>query len=514
MTDIIGNKTLRDMWEEADALWSEDPFLIYEDCEFKSKQYNYHQFYENIIRTANLFLSLGVKKGDCVAVQLPNSPEFVMCWFGLAQIGAILVPLNPQYRDSECDYILGKCLPKLVILDYKLAKNHIGNRVSSVEYMLSARSSNDVEGFINFNKEIMKQSVKLLERPPLSSEDTAEFLFTSGTTSRPKGVIITHCNSLYAGMIHAGQCGLRRKERFFTAMPCFHIDFQLMAVMSCLVSGGTVVVSEHYSASNFWRQVCQYKANVTDLMPFHIRTIMKQPVQSWEKDHCVRQSYFSMGMSTEEKNEFEERFNVRLLNCYGSTETISCVTADPETGLRRWPSVGRPAMGYEIRIVDSEGNELPAGKSGDIQVYGIPGRTLMRGYYDEPEYTASVFTDDGWFKTCDTGYIDEDGWLYFVDRDSTLIKSSGENISSTEIENVLTEHPEIMEAAVFGIPDPLRNQVVKAMVKLKESSTLKPEDIRCYCQLHLAKFKIPSVVEIVDDFPRTCTGKIKKQLLR
>lgn len=513
MTDIVGNRTIRTLWKEACESWGDSLFYIFEDIRGEVSQMTYGDFFTRVNQASNCFLRFGIQKGDRVVVQLHNSPEFLLCWFGLAQIGAVSVPINVQYTGTECAYILEKCRPKAVVAEEEFLPFYQNLDQSAPTHLFLARSTRQIPGVYNFRAELERETGQLSQRVPLSSDDVMEILFTSGTTAHPKGVVMTHCNALYAGIVHAWQCGLREGDRFLTSMPCFHIDFQFMAVMSAITVGGTVVIIEHFSARQFWRQVCRYQANVTDTMPMLIRTMMMQPREEWERENAIRQVYFSMGMSTEEKDAFEERFGVRLLNCYGSTETVSCVTGDPLYGPRRWPSVGLPAISYRIRVVDQRGREVPPGQPGEIQVHGEAGRSLMKEYYNDPENTARTLGSDGWLRTGDTGYLDEDGWLYFVDRHSNMIKRSGENISTVEVENVLTSHPGICEAAVFGIPDPIRDQAVKAVVRLAEGAHLTSEEIIAYCKSYLAAFKVPSVVEICQDYPRTCTGKIQKNLL-
>mgnify|MGYP000384103403 CR=1 FL=1 len=513
MSDIIGNKTLKDQWAEAAREWPKNLFVIFEDRDGHTFQANYKEFYRSINRASNMFASFGVKKGEPVAVQLCNSPEFLLCWFGLAQIGAVVVPLNTGYKQAEVNYILEKCEARIVVTEPRFVNNFTTDGTNGVEKLIVARGECSVQNELSFSALLDTYPDELTEARPINSEDIFEILFTSGTTSYPKGVVMTHCNALFAGQVHAWQCSLSPGDRFFTTMPCFHIDFQYMAVMSALTVGGTVVIAEKFSATNYWRQICQYRANVADMMPFLVRTVMSKPVQPWEKNHVLKNIYFSMGMGTKEKETFEDRFGVRFLNCYGSTETVSCVTGDPAFGARKWPSVGKAALGYEIKIVGSDGQELGPGEVGSIRVKGIRGRSLAAGYYKDPEATDKRFSGD-WYITGDDGYLDEEGWLYFSDRHSNMIKRSGESVSTTEVENILTTHPCVADAAVFGIPDPLRGQAVKAVVQLRDGEQLSPEDIICYCSKYLADFKLPSVVEFCKEFPRTSTGKIKKNLLK
>lgn len=515
MTDIVGNKTLRDLWDELDRNYKNKIALIFHDCNGKVQVFSYSQLNREINRTANLFLDLGIKKGDKVAVQLRNSPEFLMCWFGLAKIGAVLVPLNVEYSRDECDYILSKCgdISTVVVEEDFLPIFADKPKNQGIRKILLARSEKKISGTICFSEEKDKQPEELMEYRPLNCDDTVEILFTSGTTSKPKGVVITHYNTVFAGEYAAWQLSIRPEDRFLNVMPAYHIDLQMNTIMPCITVGATIILMEKYSASTFWKHICIYQATVTECIPMMIRTLLLQPRQDWEQNHCLRTIYFYLILTDEEKRNFEERFKVRLQNSYGSTEVLVGVIGDPPNGERKWPSVGKAGLCYEAKIVDDDGKDMPFNEVGEICIKGIPGKTIMKEYYDDKAATEKAIQSGGWFHTGDKGYVDEDGWFYFVDRKENLIKRSGENISSTEIEKILESHPKIAEAAVIGIPDPIRDQAVKAFVRLEEGENLTITEILEYCQKQMAKFKVPSYVEIVNTFPRTGTGKIQKNLL-
>lgn len=195
------------------------------------------------------------------------------------------------------------------------------------------------------------------------------------------------------------------------------------------------------------------------------------------------------------------------------TETVTSVTLVPLYGEQNWPSVGRPALSYNFKIIDAKGNTLPAGTEGEICVQGVPGRTIIKGYYKDEKATKRLLDEEGWLHTGDWGYLDEDGWLFFLGRCGNMIKRSGENISCAEVECTLTSHPHIIDAAVIGVPDPIRDEAVKAFVQLEEHITMTEDEVIAYCKDHLSHFKVPTIVEFVDRFPRTATGKIKKHLL-
>ncbi|MFO1442148.1 crotonobetaine/carnitine-CoA ligase [Bacillus sp. Bva_UNVM-123] len=515
MADIVGNKTLRDLWEELAQNDSGKKVLIFHDCNGRKSEFTYRQFNEEINKTANLLIDLGIKKNDKVAIQLYNCPEFLMCWFGLAKIGAIMVPLNTKYSQEECKDIIERCDIATVVVEEEFLpfyeEGFLNDRIRNI---LLARSENDISGTINFTANQEKQPTELKEIRPLSSNDAVEILFTSGTTSKPKGVVLTHCNLLYSGIFTAWQLSIRPDDRFLTIMPAFHVDFQLSALMPVISAGATMISVEKYSARRFWKQVCDYKATITECIPMMIRTMMLKPQQEWERNHCVREVFFYLTLTEEEKTAFEERFNVRLFTSYGLSESLVGIITDSPCGPRDFPSIGKPGLSYEAKIIDEEGNELPPNTIGEIYIKGVPGRTIMKEYYNDPVETEKVLNAEGWLHTGDKGYVDEAGWFYFVDRKVNMIKRSGENISTTEIENILMSHPKIVEAAVIGVPDPIRDEAVKAFIVLQDGKDLCTKEILEYCSTHMAEFKVPSFIEIRKDLPRTCTYKVQKKLLK
>ncbi len=341
-----------------------------------------------------------------------------------------------------------------------------------------------------------------------------QIIYTSGTTSKPKGVLVTHANMVFSGLYGDWEVSLRGSDRVLTSMPACHSNFQLAALMPVITAGATIIIVEKYSARNFWKQIRHYRATVTQCVAMMLRTMMLQPVDPDERNHCVREVLYFISVTDEEKEAFEERFGVKIMNTYGSTESIGWVLTDPPVGKRNWPSVGRAGLGYEVRIADMNDNELPHGATGEIQVKGVRGRSLMLEYFNKPEATAETFTEDGWLKTGDQGYQNDNGWFFFVDRKSNMVKRQGENISTTEIEEILEEHPLIAEAAVIGVPDPIRDQAIKAFVRFAPGCEMSVDEIESYCRSKMATFKVPSFYEIVDDFPRTCSMKIEKKLLK
>lgn len=537
MTDIVGNETLRDLWQSVVERKGRRHFLTFQNRVGDVFEYTYAAFDEDVNRIANVFLDLGIEKGDHVALHLHSSPEFLMCLFGLAKIGAVAVPVNEQYLADEAEYILensdavcvvveplfyetyqellerGHYFPKGVVV----ARAGSESPKSSIDFSEIYTPLGSVEegqqGIYDFWMMRCEESAILRDSCELSSDDPVQIIYTSGTTSRPKGVVLTHANMVFSGLYGDWEVSLRGSDRVLTSMPACHSNFQLAALMPVITAGASIIIIEKYSASRFMKQIRHYKATVIQCVAMMLRTLLLQPVDPEEKNHCVREVLYFIPITEAEKEEFEERFGMRIMNTYGSTESIGWAITDPPVGARNWPSVGRAGLGYKARICNIDDEEVPHGEVGEIQIKGDRGRSVMLEYYNNPEATANTFTNDGWLKTGDQGYQDDNGWFYFVDRKVNMVKRSGENISTTEIEEILEEHPLIAEAAVIGVPDPIRDQAIKAFVRFVPGQSLALEEVDQYCKDHMASFKVPSFYVVVDDFPRTCSMKIEKKLL-
>ena len=489
LTDIVGNETVRSLWDGLVAACGEREFLLFRDRTGSTSTYTYRAFNEEIDRAANVFLSMGVAAGERVAVQLCTCPEFMMCLFGLAKIGAVMVPMNEQYLVEEAAFVLERTEASCAVVEPKFLDLYRAVRDSGPycpKGVLVARTHDDkVEG-VEEARAALERDGSLHDFSRLRAEAAAELDEVRPLSADDPEVALT------------------KNDRLLTTMPACHSNFQLAALMPVLTVGATLIVVEKYSASRFWSQIREFKATVTQCVAMMLRTLMLQPASPDDRNHELREILYFLPVSDAEKEAFEQRFGVSLMNTYGSTESIGWVLTDPPTGARRWPSVGRAGLGYEVRITREDGTQADPGEVGEIQVRGVRGRTIMK----------RTFTEDGWLKTGDKGYVDEDGWFFFVDRKVNMIKRAGENISTTELENVLAGHPRIAEAAVIGVPDPIRDQAVKAFVLPAAGARITEEEVLAYCEEHMAGFKVPSYVEIVDSFPRTCSMKIEKKLLQ
>lgn len=516
--DIIGGQHLRQMWDDLADVYGHKTALICESSGGVVNRYSYLELNQEINRTANLFYTLGIRKGDKVALHLDNCPEFIFCWFGLAKIGAIMVPINARLLREESTWILQNSQACLLVTSaqfYPMYQQIQQEDASQLRHIcLTDMVLPADDGVSSFTQLKNQQPATLCYAPPLSTDDTAEILFTSGTTSRPKGVVITHYNLRFAGYYSAWQCALRDDDVYLTVMPAFHIDCQCTAAMAAFSAGATFVLVEKYSARAFWGQVQKYRATITECIPMMIRTLMVQPPSANDRQHRLREVMFYLNLSEQEKDAFCERFGVRLLTSYGMTETIVGIIGDRPGDKRRWPSIGRAGFCYEAEIRDDHNRPLPAGELGEICIKGVPGKTIFKEYFLNPKATAKVLEADGWLHTGDTGYRDEEGFFYFVDRRCNMIKRGGENVSCVELENIIATHPKIQDIVVVGIKDSIRDEAIKAFVVLNEGETLSEEEFFRFCEQNMAKFKVPSYLEIRKDLPRNCSGKIIRKNLK
>lgn len=504
MSDRVGDRTLRDLLEERASRRPDHPLLVFEDAAGVVREFSYDEFTAGVDAAAAGLADLGVVPGSKVTLHLRNCPEFLFAWFGLATLGGVAVPSNVSNTADELRYVLDYSDSELLITEPLLLATAQA-AAGDVAAVRSVLRTDEPDSWMPAGGDP--------PRPPLGSEDPVEILFTSGTTSRPKGVVLTHANCLWSGERVAAAMTLGDDARCLTSLPTFHVNAQSVTVLSALTAAGTCILLQEFSASRFWGQMRAHRATQTSLVAMQLRTLLAQPPAPTDADHSLQRVFYAINVTDDEKKRFEDRFGVELINGYGLSEAMTLVTMAPVFGDKRWPSIGLPLYDREVRITDDEGAALAAGEIGEIVVSGVPGRTLFKEYYKDPDATAAALTD-GWLHTGDNGWLDDDGYVFFLDRKKDVIKRAGENISASEVERVLVEHPAIEDVAVIGVPDPIRDEAVKAFVVLRAGESASEDDITAFCGTRLASFKVPTVFEFRESLPKTSVGKIEKKALR
>ena len=512
--DLIGDRTLRDLLEEKVALCPDRDFLVFEDREGTVERYTYRDVDARVNQVANGLLAEGVRPQEKIVVHLPNSPAFLLTWLAIAKIGAVMVPTNTANTAAEMEYVINFSAATTLVTEGAFMEMFAKAlpQCPGIRRVYLSRTAALPPGTRAWD-DLWRSQPAALPRIAVHNEDTLQILFTSGTTAQPKGVMLTHANALWSGERASRQFRLAPGERNLTALPCFHVNAQSISILSALTVGATLVLLELYSASKFWEQVRSHRANAVSLVPALMRTIAAQPPRPTDAEHEVRVVFYAINCTDKEKNDFEQRFGVRLLNGYGLTEAMTIVTMAPLDANRKWPSIGLPALDREVKIVDGEDRELPRGEVGELIVKGVPARNIMKGYYKNPEATAAT-VKDGWLHTGDNAWMDEAGYVYFFDRKKDVIKRGAENVSASEVEQVLMDHPGVLECAVIGVPDPIKDEAVKAFVVARPGTVLTADLVLAHCTGRLARFKVPQFVEIREALPKTSIGKIEKKVLR
>ena len=510
--EVSGTKSIPDLLQERVRLHPDREFIVFESADGQVRSLTYRVFADQVNRLANALAADGVQAGQTVALMVSTSPEFLVCWFAINQAGAVMVPVNVFYAPDELQYLLNNSDSVGFIGEPKFIElfNQVAAACPGVRVKVSTRPGEGLAGF-RLLQDILANESATCQVTRVAPEAAAQIVYTSGTTSRPKGAVISHQSSLIQGISVAMLLGMTAAERTCVVLPLFHVNGQYVGVMPTLTVGGTIVLLEQYSATNYWNQVRRHRCTLMSIVPMMLRTMLAQPPHPDDARHNVRFSFYALPTTDEEWDGFEKRFGVLLVEGYGLSETLGICSSNPVVhGSTKRHCIGLPTLGRQMRVVDESYADLPPEQVGRILVRG---GAMFSGYYKNQEATDACLRD-GWFDTGDNGSIDTDGYFHFFDRSKDIIKRAGENIAATEVERVLNEHPKILESAVIAVPDPLRDEAIKAFVVVRPGEILTQDEVREWCARHLAKFKVPSFYEFRPSLPHTSIGKIMKYVLK
>lgn len=513
MTDIVARRTLGALLEHRARTTPDKPFVIFDDLEGGETTLAFAEFDARVNRAAHLLAGLGVGHGDKINLHLGNCLEFLYLWFGAAKLGAVIMPTNVAGVAEELAYLVGHSESGLIFTQapYLEVAREVARRSPAVRSIVVC-GPGDGGGEPAFDDLLAEQA----DTPPdasSSADDEAAILYTSGTTSLPKGVLVTHANYIYAGETVAKALALCGEDRHLVVMPLFHGNAQYYSTMSALVSGASMALAARFSASRFFDQAIRHGCTVSSLFSAPIRMLLAQPVREELRDNRLRVVLFAQNVTPEQLEQWRERFRAPLLQLWGMTETMGPPLMNPLHYRRDNMSMGVPTMGYRVRLVDEEGRPVAAGEVGQVVVQGIPGRTLMKGYFKNEEATRETIRD-GWLWSGDNARQDREGYFHFVDRAKDMIKRAGENVAASEVESVILEHPAIFDCAVIGIPDPMRDEAIVAVVVENEGHSVSAQALIDWCRERLASFRVPGRIEFRRELPRTSVGKIQKHVLR
>ena len=490
---------------------------------FSGKGTTYREFEHTVAKFAAALQDLGVQKGDHVAFLLGNTPHFMISLYATMRIGATAIPINPIYTPDEIAYIIQNGDVKVVIaLDMLLPLVEAGVQgfPQVTDYIVCETTPDIGEKFAALSDaakaktklftQVLASTMRAVDPVEVSPDDTAIILYTSGTTGHPKGAMLTHSN-LYSNARDVGEyLKMSADDRVVTVLPVFHVFALTVVVNAPLTKGATLLIVPRFSPGDVFATAKAYKATVFAGVPTMFNFLYQHAEENVEAFENLRLA-ISGGSSLPVSllHNFEDKFNVRISEGYGLSEA-SPVTCFNPTDRERIPgSIGQSIINVENKVVDENGDEVPVGEVGELIVRGP---NVMKGYYKLPEETA-VAIRDGWLYTGDLARKDAEDYFYIVDRKKDMIIVGGYSVFPREVEEVLYSHYGILEAAVVGVPDQNFGEAVHAYVVLKDE-TLTVEAIIEYCAKHIVKYKVPTVIEIIDELPKNTTGKILRRSLK
>jgi crotonobetaine/carnitine-CoA ligase len=485
--------TLSRRWREALAADPAAPFLAFEAGGGEVRAWSYGEWDELVAGVAGGLASRGVGPGSRVQLVLANSPAFVALWLACARLGAAIVPCDPRASARELTALAARTRPARVVVGAGRARPEDG----AGEVLEVGEEDGEL---------------RAMRGAPLAGDDPAPeapagVLFTSGTTSAPKGVVVTQANYAFAGDVMAAAAALRPDDRCLVVLPLFHANAQYYSFAAAISAGASVALMSGFSASRFLGQAARHRATHASLFAAPMRMILARAGEA-PSGLRLRHVWYAQNLTPAQLERFAALVGCRPRQLYGMTETIPAVLServtDPAPG-----TLGEPTLGCAVDVRAAQGD----GEVGEIVVGGRRGVELFAGYLDDPATTEAAFAD-GWFRTGDLARRDAAGHLVFAGRRGDVLKVAGENVSTVEVEAVLAERADVHEVAVVGEPDPVRDEVPVAYVVPAPGAELDADEVCRWAAARLAPAKRPRAVHLVAELPRTSVGKVRKHLLR
>ena len=502
MADWGDARSFAQVWADAVAARPDAPFLIFEASTADVTEWTYAELDELVGRVGWFLRARGVEPGSAVSLALINSPTFIAVWIAATRLGAWIVPSDPMGRTAEFADHIARTQPKVGFYATERAAEYLAAVTSDVR---TVAIDEDDATFAAFGPNALR------EWPDPVLTDRAAMMFTSGTTGRPKGVSISQANYAFAGKIMAEAAGLTPDDRHIVVLPLFHANAQYYSFASAIWVGASVALMATFSASRFLSQVARHRATCASLFAAPLRMILArgQATEGAKLRHC----WFAQNLADDQYATLADWFGCQPRQLYGMTETIAAVLTD-EAARPLADTMGYVTAGCEVQVHAGDGTPASDGEVGELVVRGTPGITLFAEYLDDHETTAASFRD-GWFLTGDRARRDANGRFFFDGRRSDVLKVAGENVSTVEVEAVLVSHPDVLEASVVGVPDPIRDEVPVAYVVAADlANPPLALDLLEWCGVRLGKAKVPREITLLDELPRTSVGKIRKFLLK
>jgi acyl-CoA synthetase (AMP-forming)/AMP-acid ligase II len=490
------------------------------------KRWTYQEFYDRLNRLSHCLIGLGVGKDDKVAVLHPNCHYFLEAYYGIMQIGAISVPINYRLSAQEIAFILQDSDSKVLIADptFKEQIDSIRGEIQGVGKILwtgERKISKELRD-LNYESALYETKSDSLPATSITANDVAQIYYTSGTTGRPKGVMLSHQNIYVHALGTVAEVHLTDSDVWIHVAPLFHLA-DAWATWAITWVGGTHVLIREFNARTVLETIEREKVTLTNLIPTMLNLMVNYP-EVGKYDYRSLRVLLSGGapIAPEVVRKIVETFKCDYIQTYGMTETSPYLTLSilkdhlrrlPEEDQLRFKSkTGREFIGVELKVVQDEGREVKRDEK-EVGEIIVKGDIVTKGYWKLPEETEKSIKN-GWLYTGDMAVMDEEGYVTIVDRKKDMILTGGENVYSTEVENILYTHPAILECAVIGVPDPKWGEAVKAIVVLKRGQKATAQEIIQFCKHRMAHYKAPKSIDFMDTLPRTGSGKIHKKGLR
>jgi acyl-CoA synthetase (AMP-forming)/AMP-acid ligase II len=501
-----------------DFLWQNELYRSNKTAVIQDdRSFSYGEVAKRTRQFASALRALGIATGDHVAVLSSNTAEHVEIVFAIVSIGAVWVPINTRLAVPEIEFIVSDSEALTVVYSDDLTEvvREVSRSTPGVKHWIGVGES------ANFGLSydaLLSQHADTRQPSAPTDDDLFTIMYTSGTTGRPKGVMLTHA-AFYRGTVYSALAlNARESDVKLASIPQFHAGGQIYQL--CFIAvGATIVVLPKFVPSEVFRLVSRHKVTAGSFVPAMLMSILEAPgLAEADLSSLGNIIYGASPIAEDRLSLIMDLIPADYRQAYGQTECgILMTVLDPDDHRRGKAdrpellrSAGRAMVGYKVRIVDDSQRELPVGVVGEAAIHSD---TLMRGYWKRQEATEKTLID-GWLLTGDLGWRDEDGYIYLVDRKSEMIISGGENVYPVEVENVLSSHPDVLDVAVFGMPNPKWGEAVTAAIVLRSTATLTESSAMEFCRGKLGGFKIQKVVKFVETLPRNASGKLQKNIIR